>query len=101
MRAIANPGDKETNEDRGACRGRISSRLAIARCSPSLGGPFRSRSVLVGALSLADAKRRLHLVGRARPDADDRLSAVRQARAVQCREAHGEARGRKDPLPVG
>ena len=57
---------------------------------PSLGGAFRSSSVLVGALSLADAKRRLHLVGRARPDADDRLSAVRQARAVQCREAHGE-----------
>jgi hypothetical protein len=33
-------------------------------------------------------------------DADDRLSAVRTARAVQCREADGGARGRQAHRPI-
>jgi hypothetical protein len=51
--------------------------------------------VLFGALSFADAKRRLHPVERSGADADHRLPAVRQARALQCQQADRQARDAK------
>jgi hypothetical protein len=59
-------------------------------------GPFRSCSVLTRALSFADAKGRLHPVGRSLADADDCLPALRQGggrySVARLIEKHGDAR---------
>jgi hypothetical protein len=74
----------------------------LARCFSRLwAGPFRSCSVLTDALSVADAKRRLHPVGCSGADADDRLRAMRAPWAIQRGKAGRKAGRHEASLPVG